>query len=439
MRADVVIVGGGATGALVAIQLLRQSQGGSVFLLVERQERIAEGLAYSTREPTHLLNVPACGMSALPDQPEHFLEWLRHRLPGASAATFAPRELYGRYLAETLLQAQHESRSTLLRVCGEVTGLTETADGLRASISNGWEVDAGFAVLAMGNPPPENPREGLLLESPWSVRALANLDSGAPVLLLGTGLTMVDTALSLRARGHRGPIYALSRHGLLPARHQLSANKPAPWSPEQPATVRELLRQIRARAASQPWREVMDGLRPVTQRLWLGLGDAERSRFLRHLRTYWDVHRHRMAPRVAETIGQMRETGQLQILAGRLLSLGEDGRVQLRLRGTRTPRELRVDRAINCTGPSTLKLARDPLIASAAARGLLRFDERGLCAMPDGACNQRQTLFAAGPLLRGALWESTAIPEIRAQATALARRLLPQLERSDCELQSANG
>jgi uncharacterized NAD(P)/FAD-binding protein YdhS len=442
MRADVVIIGGGATGALVATQLLRQSQGGSVFLLVERKERIAEGLAYSTREPTHVLNVPACAMSALPDQPEHFLEWLRLRLPGASATTFAPRELYGRYLAETLLKARRESRSTLLRVTGEVTDLAETPGGLRAAISNGWQVDVSFAVLALGNPPPENPREGLLLESPWSGRALANLDTDASVLLLGMGLTMADTALSLRARGHRGPVYALSRHGLLPARHQLSPNKPAAWSPASPTTARELLRQIRARAATQPWREVMDGLRPATQRLWMSLGSAERSRFLRHLRTYWDVHRHRMAPQVAESLDRMRESGQLQLLAGRLLALGEDGTVQFRPRGAKTARLLHVDRAINCTGPSTLKPARDPLMASLAARGLLSFDQCGLSALPDGACNQRQNLFAAGPLLRGALWESTAIPEIRTQSAALAARMLSQLEHnraSEPQLASRSG
>lgn len=409
-------------------------------MLVERKERIAEGLAYSTREPSHLLNVPACAMSALPDQPEHFLEWLRLRLPGAAPATFAPREFYGRYLAETLLKARRESRSTLLRVTGEVTDLVETENGLRASISNGWQAETSFAVLALGNPPPENPREGLLLESPWGGRALSNLDSDAAVLLLGTGLTMADTALSLRARGHRGPVYALSRHGLLPARHQLSPNKAAAWSPAQPATPRELLREIRTRSSSQPWREVMDGLRPATQRLWTSLGSAERSRFLRHLRTYWDVHRHRMAPQVAESLDQMRHSGQLQLLAGRLLSLGEDGMVRFRPRGSRISRELYVDRAINCTGPSTLKPARDPLMASLAARGLVCFDQCGLSAMPDGACNQRQTLFAAGPLLRGALWESTAIPEIRTQAAALAGRLLPQLERdrADCELQLAS-
>jgi uncharacterized NAD(P)/FAD-binding protein YdhS len=439
MRADAVIVGAGASGTLVATQLLRQSQGGSVFLLVERTGRLAEGLAYSTREPAHLLNVPACGMSALADHPGHFLEWLRHHMPGASAATFAPRTLYGRYLAETLLEAQRESRSTLLRVSGEVTDLAETPGGLCASISNGWKVDVSFAVLAMGNPPPENPREAPLLESPWSGRALENLDTDASVLLLGTGLTMADTALSLHARGHRGPIYALSRHGLLPARHQLSPNKPAPWSPRPPATARELLRQIRARAVHQPWREVMDGLRPITQRLWLALSDAERSRFLRHLRTFWDVHRHRMAPQVAETLDSMWETGQLRILAGRLLELREDGTVRFRPRGTHETRELRVDRAINCTGPASFRPSRDPLMASAAARGLLRFDERGLSATPDGACNEQQTIFAAGPLLRGALWESTAIPEIRTQAHALASGLLSQLERDQpsSELQAA--
>lgn len=443
MRADVLIAGGGATGALLAIHLLRAAQREHVIALAERSGRFGEGLAYSTRDPLHLMNVPARALSAVADAPDDFVDWLSARLPGANGATFAPRQLYGAYLAHSLAAAQSSSRARLVLIADEVVDAVETASGVRARLAAGPQIDALFAVLALGNAPPANPKlpDGGLYESalyrrsPWGDGAFSDLPPDAPVLLVGTGLTMVDTALSLSRRGHRGVIYALSRHGLLPARHERTIPPAPAWIPKQTRSVRALLRELREHPS---WRDGVDGLRPLTQRLWVGLDDAERARFLRHLRLYWDVHRHRMAPEVADAIALMRSSGQLEVAAARLVDFqieGDAAIARYRPRGRKDVRAVRVARVINCTGPACLRSAGGALVQRLLARGLLCLDGLGLGveAAFDGACldwrgRRSPVLYAAGPLLRGVLWESTAIPEIRAQAEALSERLLLQLE-----------
>jgi uncharacterized NAD(P)/FAD-binding protein YdhS len=452
MRADVLIAGGGATGALLAIHLLRGAERGHVIALAERSGRFGEGLAYSTRDPLHLMNVPAGALSAISDVPHHFVDWLGEHVPTATAATFAPRHLYGRYLAESLAAAQRTSAGHLVRVPEEVSDLVETPPGVRARLGNGAHLEAAFAVLALGNPPPANlkvPDGGLYesdlyLRSPWAAQALSGIPADAPLLLIGTGLTMVDTALSLSRLGHRGVIHAVSRHGLVPAGHERSAPPPAAWIPKHPHSVRALLREVREQRS---WRDGVDGLRALSQRLWAGLDATERARFLRHLRLYWDVHRHRMAPEVADAISLLRSSGQLQIAAGRLVDFeldGGDAVARYQPRGSHSVRSVRVARVINCTGPACLRSGGSALVQRLLTRGLLCLDGFGLGveAAFDGACLDRRgrpsaVLYAAGPLLRGVLWETTAIPEIRAQAEALSQRLLAQLEESSADLARA--
>ncbi|HEX4383158.1 MAG TPA: FAD/NAD(P)-binding protein [Myxococcales bacterium] len=445
MRADVVVIGGGAAGTLLTAQLLRSAWHPFVILLLERTGRIGEGLAYSTHEPMHLLNVPAGKMSAFPDEPGHFLSWLQVREPGAQACTFAPRLQYARYLRETLSEAEARSPATLVRMAGNVVDLRGQPGGVCLTLDDGLEVDAGAAVLAIGNAPstpPDVPDDGvfasdLYRSSPWAPGALDGLAPDSSVLLIGSGLTTVDTIVALQRRRHRGVIHVISRHGLLPQRHAPGA-RPFAWKPEPPTSARSLLQQIREHSQDVGWRAVMDGLRPLTQKLWRGLPEAEKRRFLRHARTYWDIHRHRMAPEVAEIVDAMERSGQLRVRASRLLSVKNNGAfaaAQLRPRGSLQPIELQVGRIINCTGPATLHGARLPLIQRLLARGLGRLDSLGLGLEVDARfrCvdelgNASLPLFALGPLLRGELWETTAIPEISAQAQLTARAVGRLLE-----------
>jgi uncharacterized NAD(P)/FAD-binding protein YdhS len=441
-EADVAIVGGGAGGTLVAIQLLRQARPPLSITLVEPGERLGRGVAYSTREPEHLLNVPAGKLSALPDAPDHFARWAR-----SPASAFVARGRYGDYLDDTLREAATRAARDVSFEIRRDTAISAAAGHgrVRLSLASGEQLDAGIAVLALGNLPGADLAvddgglyaTGRYARSPFLPGALDGIDPDAPVVFLGSGLTMVDGAVSLRARGHRGRLHAISRHGLIPQVH--GASRPS-RARVGGIGVRGLLRALRTEASrGGDWRAVFDSFRSATQRVWLRLPLSERKRFLRHVRAYWEVHRHRMAPKVGAAISAMRESGQLSIHAGRIVSFAvepESALVRYRPRGSREAVEIRCERVVNCMGPATrLDEARSPLLSSLLASGLACPGSlgMGLATDPDGAVlGSSGHLFTLGSLRRGDVWESTAIPELREQAWALASRIvsvgsIPQL------------
>jgi uncharacterized NAD(P)/FAD-binding protein YdhS len=433
---DVAIVGGGAAGALVAIQLLHKARGPFRVCIIDRAGAIGRGVAYATPEPSHVLNVAASGMSAFPDRADDFVRW-----SGAAPDDFVPRATYGEYLQATLGEAGARAAPgvSLLALGGEAVSLSADAAGVCIRLADGTELSARAAVLALGNFPSAElpiPASDAYRSSPWEPGALDGVPPDAQVLLLGTGLTMVDAALALDRRGHTGTLHALSRHGLLP---QVQGDALASRLRIGATGVRGLLRALRlATRRDGEWRPAVDGLRPVTQRIWMRLSDSEKRRFLRHVRAFWDVHRHRMAPVVAEQIARLRAVGRLLVHAGTLRSIAMDGPIAIaryRPRGERVERELRIARIVNCTGPAMyLADVRHPLIASLLESGLVRADSlgMGLSADHDGALNGNAPgrLFTLGNLRRGELWETTAIPELRAQAEAIASRLLRELTTS---------
>jgi uncharacterized NAD(P)/FAD-binding protein YdhS len=308
-------------------------------------------------------------------------------------------------------------------------------------------VDADLAVLAIGNFPPapmpvpdtrfyDTP---LYRPDPWSPEALTGLDPAAPVLLIGSGLTMVDVVISLLDQGHTGPIHALSRRGLLPHRHASGAGQPIAAEHAFPTRLGELLRFMRdeARRASRAganWQPIVDEIRPFMQDVWQTMSPADKARFVRHLRPWWDVHRHRMAPSVGDRIEAARASGQLRILAGRVQHYAVDRgavRVAFRPRGTGAIQSIDAARVINCSGPTAdYDRISDQLIRSLLADGTARpdalrlgLDVTGTCALLScsGAISRR--LFAIGPVTKGAFWEMTAVPDIRRQCEFLAQHL----------------
>jgi uncharacterized NAD(P)/FAD-binding protein YdhS len=308
-------------------------------------------------------------------------------------------------------------------------------------------------VLALGHRAPSEPegleRSGLgrgYIANPWSAGALDELASDDAIALIGTGLTAVDLIVEAHARGHRGTILTISRHGLMPCRHQSSPGIPRPHisvGAGKHATARSLLKRVRSEVAvsmaeGNDWRSVVDSLRPVTQTLWRSLGDPERARFIRHLAPRWDVHRHRVAPEIDELIQAKRAAGRLVVVAGRVVSLTEvEGGIELMLRrrGTEEPERMLVRRVINCTGPARDLCAGSPgLLRSLVARGVARPGPLalGLDVADSGAligrdgCEQDR-IYAIGPLLKERLWETTAVRELRVQALELARRLRGEL------------
>jgi uncharacterized NAD(P)/FAD-binding protein YdhS len=449
IEADVAIVGGGFSGTLVAIHLLQRSEGRLRVALVERVPPVARGVAYRTPFASHLLNVPAGRMSAWPEDPDHFFRWWRRLDPQSTADDFAPRSLYGRYLHEQLRAATERAPSdAFVAVNEEVLSIAPSAAGAVLRTRGGVTVRASRVVLALGNLAPTNPSligaesaaHPAYRRDPWAKGALEGVPDEAPVFLIGTGLTMVDVALALVEQGHRGPIRALSRRGLLPNVHATTAPRATPTLADR--SLRGVLEWLRAEAERGDWRAAVDSLREITPQLWMGLSTEEKRRFLRHLRPYWDVHRHRMAPRVSAAIEAMIDRGRLSIEAGKLLSITANGEmleVAYRPRGTRRVETFSVARVINCTGPGAdVARAGEPLLDSLLRAGEIRPDSLGLGldVTEEGRLRSRSgepspTLFAAGPLCRGRTWEATAAPELRVLADQLAAVLVNELDHAE--------
>jgi uncharacterized NAD(P)/FAD-binding protein YdhS len=424
----VAIIGGGASGTLQALHLVRA--GVANVTLIERERRPGRGVAYSTGRAEHLLNVPARRMSAYPDDPDHFTRWFEAR--GGDAEQFAPRMLYGDYLEELL--AQNGSAVTIVR--GEAVNIRPGA----VRLADGRQVEADTVVLAPGNFRPATPRGidpealgPLWVADPWASEIDDGLDETDTVLLLGTGLTAVDAILTLEAKGFRGHILALSRRGLAPRGHGQREPADGAIGPLPSACV-PLLRQVRARSAAVGWRSAVHELRNVTNEIWNGASLAEKRRFLRHLRPWWDVHRHKIAPAVAARVEAMEREGRLTFAAGKLVSVkaaAREAEIYFRPRGSEASEIIRAARIMNCTGPET-NIARsgEPLLQSLLDAGRIRPDPSGIglhvdeeCRTLDSGGAASESLFAIGPITRGAFWESVAVPDIRVQAQRVARRL----------------
>ncbi len=438
-KLPVAVIGAGFSGTVAAIQLLAHLPPDYPVLLCERAERFGRGRAYDTGNPDHLLNVRAANMSAFPDRPGHFEDWLAGAEPDAGvrrtpAGTFAARGLYGRYLGELLAGAVTAGGVPRLHLVNEaITDARPGPGGLVLTSEGGRRHAVAGAVLAMGNLAAPGGLESRHRVDPWRPEGLGRLHPHRPVLVVGTGLSMVDAVLTLRRQGFSGQVVALSRRGLVPAVHAPAGTWPRPDLAPEAASLTRLLAGIRrevaaAEAAGVGWHGVIDALRPATDALWLRLPPPERARFLRHLRPYWDVHRHRAAPPAGAAIAAEIAEGSLVVRAARLLGIEDrpdEARVTLRPRGGAAAEVLDVQCILDARGVGQIAGTGDPLLRGLFDRGLARPGPFGigldvgadLAVRGDGSAR----LWTLGPLARGALWESVAVPDIRNQAAALAR------------------
>lgn len=441
MTLHVAIIGGGASGALAAAHLLRRRINPERLriTIVERHDDIGCGIAYSTDHSSHLLNTRVHNMSTFPEEPDHFQRWLEvNGLGGGHGADFVARKTYGRYLAELIAPEPDAPSVPRLRIVNqECTGLRVHDHGVELALSDGSSLPSHFAILATGYC--RDDRQEPNLADPWSWRK--DHDPAMPVVLVGTGLTMVDMTLSLLDAGHTGPIYALSRRGLLPQPHR--PTKPLKLSAADIpigssfAYMSHWLRTtIRIHeAAGGDWRDVIDGLRPHTQLLWRHLPHESRKRFLRHASSMWDTHRHRMPPSSAARIAEARASGLLRIVKGHFQAAKRTAagtNVIYRPSGNAASSALEASHAIDCRGFRRLSLpTRNQLIQSMLDDGLAEIDTLNLGlhfdqndALVDGYGQSSSRIFGIGPITRGAHWEITAVPDIREQAARLAELLL---------------
>lgn len=422
------IIGGGFSGAMLAARLAEMGAGS---VLIDRTGDFGPGVAYSTGFDRHLLNVRAGRMSAVEGRPDDFVLWLEtHHRRHADADGFAPRRLYGLYLRDRLATVEAAHPGLIERVAGEAAAI----EGAIVRLSDGRGVEAGAAVLTTGNPAPNaaggSGEAGRIIPDPWAAAALDRIGPDDDVIFIGSGLTMIDMVLWLQAQGWRGKATALSRRGLKPRAHGAAHDTPIPPTPGLTAgPLSARLAEGRRLAERDGWRGVMEGLRPLTADLWAAADAATRARFLRHLRPWWDVHRHRLPPAIDLTIEALETAGRLEIVAGRVrrIERTDDGVAVAwspRDGGRRGP--LQAAWVIDCSGPGH-DAAADPLIGPLIASGRARLESLGLgldldaggrVIGADGVADPR--LFVLGPPARAAFWETTAVPDIRKRIERMA-------------------
>lgn len=449
VRHDVIIVGGGFSAACLAIQLLRSSRQSLSVAIVNRDEKIARGVAYRTECDAHILNVPAAKMSILADEPTHFLDWLtaRHDYEGHH---FVPRRIYGEYIESSLAAARAASGAVAVEwVAGSAVSLVPDAEGVTIQLASGNRLIARIAVLAIGNSPPVSPAAFASLSehrykaNAWASEADLQIGATDAVLVVGTGLTAIDHILKLSRDDHAGTIYVLSRRGKLPALHAPAPPWPSKWTESLPSDIRSIFREVRsqvelAEAAGVDWRSVIDSLRHATPKIWQSLNAAEKKRFVRHVRPHWEIARHRIPTTTHAVLERLMQESRMVLLSGRVSQAVErEDCVEVGYvdRDTAETRVLRVDRVINCTGPGTVSRVQDELLGCLLDQKLARLDCLGLGietgvngAVINAEGDMSGDIFAIGPVRKASLWESTAVPEIRVQAKELAGLILEKLQ-----------
>lgn len=429
-----VIVGGGASGTLLALHL-RNANVQARIIILDPAEKPALGLAYSTSCPQHLLNVRNCSMSAFPEDPDHFLRWLRETVDvGAAPHNFSPRMIFGQYLRQCWHDAEPEHWQVRATDCYREDGQWHL------DLDDGRVLLADVVILAQGNFDPAalrnvEPRaqaEGVYEHNAWQQVLYDETGAEMSVVLAGTGLTAVDVVVKLRESGHRGKITALSRHGWPPQAHlsQSTPCVPPIVDAQMLLTAVGCLKAFKkAVRGGMPWRTAVDSLRCVSNRIWLSMPVVERQRFRRHLQRRWDIARHRIAPEVAALLESEIREGRLVFARGHVHSVGLQGKcAEVTVGTSEGMKVLQADRVVNCTGPHRdyLKVG-SPLLKNMLERGDLRQSVLGggLECLEDGALTDVRgdthgDIFAIGPMRIGTLFESVAIPEIRDQAAALA-------------------
>jgi len=436
---EIKIIGGGASGAMLAIRLLRHGSADVQVDLVDPSPRLGRGVAYGTTDVDHLLNVPAIGMSAFTEQPDHFQRWA-----GCQPGDFLARQRFGEYLESLVETTSHTTSATLIHHRRRATRLVRSDDGIIVVLEDGTSLQPGSVVVATGLESPYIPRELRTLvgqpnfiTNPWAPRPSTGEFQGAHIAIIGSGLTGVDVALSVLQRNLTAEVTMISRHGQLPKRHE------NPWRPRLDPPifrVEKFLQQDEPCEFAQTsiledpedWRRRLDSLRPITQEVWIKMSPTTRETFHKKYRHLWDSHRHRMSADIGDRCERLMLEGRLRVVASEIVETRQmPDQISLRVDDEGTIRDIAVDLVILATGPDP-DPAANPLLANAINNGLARAGlggvgvdtEHATARIVDRSGEPQPQLYAMGPLRRGTLWESMAIPEIRAQADDLAERLL---------------
>lgn len=454
----IAIIGGGASGTITAIQLLRKLHvNAKVYLIEKKPAVIYRGAAYSSQLDYEPLNVPAGKMSLYNHLPDHFFQWLTVNGKGNGTITrdsFVSRRWFGDYLTDNINHIRANSKhATLEVITGEVRDIAPAHNNsYQLLLADGTILPADYIIFATGN---ETPGDILsrsevaelgskYVSNPWVGDTLKSVNDTDDVLVIGTGLTMVDHVVSLGKRGHKGKVYCLSRNGYLPMQHTTMLDTLV-TVPDDIKDIRQLAAVVRSKITEAAgknidWQNVLDALRPRTSRLWRNLDTVSKRYFLKRLKPYWEIHRHRMPLASANALNDMMATGQLKLISGNVVSAAlQNGRILFRYydRKNATTHNLPVDFILNCTGPSGDYYKCDNmLMINLLNKGWMQQDElklgiktgtRGEIIKDNGVV--LHNAYAIGPMRKAMEWESTAVREIRTHAEQVAFLITEQTER----------
>jgi uncharacterized NAD(P)/FAD-binding protein YdhS len=443
----IAIIGSGVSGTLLALNLIRKHQGGLLEItLIEKYPcRLNKGVAYSTRDDYHLLNVRAAGMSIYPENALHFHDWLCETGYSFSPSDFVPRRIFADYVEsefENIIEQKGDNISIKI-IFDEAVDIHTGLNSYLIFFKNGLSVHCDLVVLALGQisiSEIETLKYSNIknyFRTPWNNKQLCKIKPDQRVLLIGSGLTSDDMILTLCTDLNRtGTIYSLSRSGLRPLPHSKLNAWPAFYDEIKDRDLNAIFSVVRKQIKKAgDARVVIDSLRPYTSKIWASLTEIEKSRFLRHLNKYWNVVRHRMPESTHETLNRLEQSGLLKYLSGNIVDIKQDsGKINVLFKkatdkNSNTISSLEVDVIINCIGPeSNYKRINMPLIKNLFNRGIISQNETGISikARDWSVINtngEKTGILTLGPLLKGELFESTAVPEIRVQAEQLAEHI----------------
>lgn len=454
MMRVVAIIGAGLSGTMLAMNLLKQKCDQEVkILLIDRSSKNNLGPAYSTNED-YLLNVPAELMGAFSKEPEHFLNWALEKKINTGKGDYLPRKLFREYIQKMFQNAlkQKSSSITFQRIEGEAVDLKSTEDHLIVFMKDGSRFDADRVVLALGNAPPRIPElenrsfidDKRYINNPWDPYIFKDLSPESTILFIGTGQTTVDLATGLYKKNHRGKMISISRRGLFP----LSQQKVEPYpsffdelkdEPDFPAIFKIVRKHFRnAEKKGLDPRAVIDSLRPHTKTIWMNLPTEEKMRFLRHAFRYWEIIRSRIPPASNEVIKKLISSGRMEVITGRLTDIiPSESTMEIKYtgRGEADEKTFSADIVVNCIGPcQDYERIDQPLVKNLLSSRLIQCDpvHLGINALPEGNIIKEDgtpsdILYTIGLPLKGIVWESLALPEIRLEAEELSKILVEDL------------
>jgi uncharacterized NAD(P)/FAD-binding protein YdhS len=474
---DVVIIGGGLSGATTAIHLVRTAKAPLSIAVIEPRDQLGRGLAYSNAERDYRLNGPAARHTIYPDELSHFQDWylaegLDRRDPGAADAPgyfFPSRYDFGSYLDVEAQKhiAQNPSGSDLKHILDRAVDVVEKDCVFQITLASGKLVQTRVVVVAAAPGRATMPAafsayshdDVEFLPDPWDTDRVRRIPKSASVLLIGMAQTASDVAAILLKYGHTGPITLVSRRGIRPRarpplnpnsylRDEIPENEKHRQFLDQAGSLKSastILQQLRreARVAtdrSHSWLPAMEMLRDLITDHWYQFPLAEKRRFLRHGRTWYDVHRFRLPPQIETSIEKARERGQLRFISANIVDVISHRRhleVRLRERGKADVTTVSYDVAVNCTGlENQPSRTNSPFLQSLITRGYAKqhgtelgfdVDVRGHAVDRNGDVNK--SLFIVGPLTYGAFADQQGSVFIARRILGMIPKILEEVER----------